>query len=139
MAIHGVNTQGIGEKKTYEPIPNDSYTVKLDRFQEKETKAKNGIMIDVSFRVQDGEFKNRLVWTSFLISHPNAKAAGIGLQKLDSMLKSMGVYGGFEALGNDSSQLEELKDKEFIINTDIEIPTDPRYKPRNVVKKYSRK
>tara|TARA_Y100000816_G_scaffold182776_1_gene132346 strand:+ start:2052 stop:2468 length:417 start_codon:yes stop_codon:yes gene_type:complete len=138
MAIQGIQTQNqSGEKKSYEPIPDDSYTVSLNRIREKSTKAGNGTLIDVSFQVTDGDFKNRLVWDSFLISHPNAKAAGIGLQRLDSMLKSMGVHGGFEALGNDSSQLEQFVGKEFIINTAVE--NNPGYKPRNVVKKYSRK
>ena len=137
MAIQGIQTQETGEKKVYAPLPDDSYTVSLNRISEKSTKAGNGTMVNVSFQVSDGEFKNRLIWDSFLISHPNSKAAGIGLQRLDSMLKSIGVYGGFEALGNDSSQLEQFIGKEFIVNTAVE--SNPGYKPRNVVKKYSRK
>ena len=138
MAIQGIKTQtNLGDKKSYEPLPDDSYTVSLNRVGEKSTKAGNGTMIDVSFQVVDGEFKNRLIWDSFLISHSNPRAAGIGLQRLDSMLKSIGVYGGFEALGNDSSQLEEFIGRQFIVNTAIE--SNPGYKPRNVVKKYSRK
>lgn len=138
MAIQGVKTQiNSGEKKSYDPLPDDSYTVSLNRIREKSTKAGNGTMIDVSFQVVDGEFKNRLIWDSFLISHSNPKAAGIGLQRLDSMLKSMGVYGGFEALGNDSGELEQFIGKQFIVNTAVE--SNPGYKPRNVVKKYSRK
>ena len=108
MAIQGIQTQESGEKKSYSPLPDDSYTVSLNRVGEKSTKAGNGTMVNVSFQVSDGEFKNRLIWDSFLISHPNAKAAGIGLQRLDSMLKSIGVHGGFEALGNDSTQLEQF-------------------------------
>ena len=77
-------------------------------------------MVNVSFQVSDGDFKNRLIWDNFLISLPNAKAAGIGLQRLDNMLKSIGVYGGFEALGNDSTQLEQFIGKEFIVNTAVE-------------------
>jgi len=138
MAIQGIKTQvQSGEKKSYEPLPNDSYTVSLNRVAEKSTKAGNGTMIDVSFQVVDGEFKNRLIWDSFLISHSNPKAAGIGLQRLDSMLKSLGVYGGFEALGNDTGELESFIGRQFIVSTGIE--NNPGYKPRNIVKKYSRK
>ena len=137
MAIQGVSTQSLGEKKNYEPLPDDSYTVSLNRIGEKSTKKGDGTMVNVSFQVSDGDFKNRLIWDSFLISHPNAKAAGIGLQRLDSMLKSIGVHGGFEALGNDSTHLEQFIGKEFIVNTAVE--SNPGYKPRNIVKKYSRK
>lgn len=134
--IENVQTQST-EKKSYEPLSDDNYTVSLNRVGEKSTKAGNGTLIDVSFQVTDGEFKNRLIWDSFLISHPNPKAAGIGLQRLDKMLKSIGVHGGFEALGNDSSQLEQFIGKELIVFTNIE--RSPGYKPRNVIKKYSRK
>ena len=134
--IENVQTQS-AEKKSYEPLDDDNYTVSLNRVGEKSTKAGNGTLIDVSFQVTDGEFKNRLIWDSFLISQPNPKAAGIGLQRLDKMLKSIGVHGGFEALGNDSSQLEQFIGKELIVFTNVE--RTPGYKPRNVIKKYSRK
>ena len=134
--IENVQTQST-EKKSYEPLNDDNYTVSLNRVGEKSTKAGNGTLIDVSFQVTDGEFKNRLIWDSFLISHPNPKAAGIGLQRLDKMLKSIGVYGGFEALGNDSSQLEQFIGKELVVFTNVE--SNPGFKPRNVIKKYSRK
>lgn len=134
--IQNVQTQS-NEKKSYEPLADDSYTVTFNRVGEKSTKAGNGTIIDVSFQVADGEFKNRLIWDSFLISHPNPKAAGIGLQRLDRMLKSIGVHGGFEALGNDSSQLEQFIGKELVVETAVE--SNPGYKPRNVIKKYSRK
>tara|TARA_A100001037_G_scaffold306016_1_gene348659 strand:+ start:2870 stop:3277 length:408 start_codon:yes stop_codon:yes gene_type:complete len=134
--IQNVQTE-TQEKKSYEPLANDNYTVSLNRVGEKSTKAGNGTLIDVSFQVADGEFKNRLIWDSFLISHPNPKAAGIGLQRLDKMLKSIGVYGGFEALGNDSSQIEQFIGKELVVETAIE--ENPGYKARNVIKKYSRK
>ena len=134
--IENVQTQS-AEKKSYEPLDDDNYTVSLNRVGEKSTKAGNGTLIDVSFQVTDGEFKNRLIWDSFLISHPNPKAAGIGLQRLDKMLKSIGVHGGFEALGNDSSQLEQFIGKELIVFTNVE--RTPGYNPRNVIKKYSRK
>ena len=116
--IENVQTQS-AEKKSYEPLDDDNYTVSLNRVGEKSTKAGNGTLIDVSFQVTDGEFKNRLIWDSFLISHPNPKAAGIGLQRLDKMLKSIGVHGGFEALGNDSSQLEQLIGKELIVFNNV--------------------
>ena len=134
--IQNVQTQS-NEKKSYEPLSDDNYTVTLNRVGEKSTKAGNGTLIDVSFQVSDGEFKNRLIWDSFLISHPNPKAAGIGLQRLDKMLKSIGVHGGFEALGNDSSQIEQFIGKELVVETSVE--SNPGFKPRNVIKKYSRK
>ena len=128
------NTQ---EKKNYDPIPNSDYSVSFDRVSEKSTKAGNGTLIDVSFKVTDGDYKGRLLFHSFLISHPNPKAAGIGLQNLDRFLKSIGIAGGFGALGNDSSQLGDLVGRELVVSTAIE--SNPGYKDRNVIKRFNRK
>ena len=135
--INNVQTQASnsGEKKTYEPLPDGNYTVAVDRVTEKE--CKNGRMIDISFKVSEGEFKNRLIWSSFLYIHKNPQAAGIGVQKLDKLLKSIGVHGGFESLGNDPSQLEQFVGREAVASTAIE--SNAGYKPRNIVKKFSRK
>ena len=51
MAIQGIQTQSSGEKKSYEPLPDDSYTVSLNRVGEKSTKAGNGTMVNVSLRI----------------------------------------------------------------------------------------
>lgn len=128
------NTQ---EKKSYEPLPNADYAVSFDRVAEKSTKAGNGTLIDVSFKVTDGDYKGRLIFHSFLTSHPNPKASGIGLQNLDRFLKSIGIAGGFGALGNDSSQLEGLMGRELVVSTAIE--SNPGYKDRNVIKRFNRK
>ncbi len=58
MAIQGIQTQAqSGEKKSYEPLPDDSYTVSLHRVGEKSTKAGNGTMVNVSFQLADGELR----------------------------------------------------------------------------------
>ena len=140
MAIQGVQTQNTEEKKVYPPLPDGEYSVKLSRFLgQKRTGNDNGDIVNVSYQVTDGDFKNRIVWDSFLISHTNMTAAGIGLKNLDNLLKSIGVHGGFEAIGNDSGKIEEFLDREFIVKLKTEIPKDPKYKPRNKVVSYSRK
>ena len=139
MAIQGVSKQSLGEKKVYAPLPDGSYTVNLNRVKgASRTKKDNGTIVNVSYQVTDGEFKNRLIWDSFLISHDDSpRAAGIGLQNLDKMLKSIGVYGGFEAIGNDASQLEQFIGKEFIVKVKTE--ENAGFSPRNKVTNYSRK
>ena len=129
--------QNTEEKKSYDPIPNSDYSVSFDRVKEKSTKAGNGTLIDVSFKVTDGDYKGRLLFHSFLISHPNPKASSIGLQNLDRFLKSIGIAGGFGAMGNDSGQLEGLIGRELVVSTAVE--SNPGYKDRNVVKRFNRK
>ena len=140
MTVQGVQTQNMGEKKTYPPLPDGEYSVRFSRFLgHKKTEKGDGEIINVSYQVTDGENKNRIVWDSFLISHPNKEASGIALKNLDNLMKSMGIYGGFEAIGNDSSKLDEFEGREFIVKVKTEIPKNPKYKPRNKVVSYIRK
>ena len=50
MAIQGVSTQSLGERKTYDPLPDDSYTVSLNRVGEKSTKKGDGTMVNCPFK-----------------------------------------------------------------------------------------
>ena len=136
--INNVSTQSAGgnQQKDYSPLPNGDYAVTVDRVTEKSTKAGNGTLIDVSFKVNDGDNKGRLLFNSFLISHPNPKASSIGLQQLDRFLKAVGHFGGFEALGSDSTQLEGFIGRDLIVSTEIE--SNPGYKDRNKIKRYNR-
>ena len=128
-----------GQKKSYDPLPDGSYTVQLDKAEVKSTKNNDGFYLACSFKVSDGEHKTRLVWDNFMLSSSNGRAKGVqvGLSRLDKMLKSIGVYGGFESLGNDGSQIEQFSGRELIIKTSIE-HKEP-YKPRNTIDSFSRK
>jgi len=125
------------EKKTYDPLPDGEYVVALNRVTEKQTKAGNGSYIDTSFTVTEGESAKRLLFHTFLINHPSEKAQSIGREQLDKFLKSVGVNGGFESLGNDSMALEALVGKELLVN--IAIEANPGYKDRNKIKKIIRR
>jgi len=125
------------EKKTYVPLPDGDYVVALNRVTEKQTKAGNGSYIDTSFTVTEGDSAKRLLFHTFLINHPSEKAQSIGREQLDKFLKSVGVNGGFESLGNDSMALEALVGKELLVNITIE--ANPGYKDRNKIKKFIRR
>jgi len=125
------------EKKTYDPLPDGEYVVALNRVTEKQTKAGNGSYIDTSFTVTEGDSAKRLLFHTFLINHPSEKAQSIGREQLDKFLKSVGVNGGFESLGNDSMALEALVGKELLVNITIE--ANPGYKDRNKIKKFIRR
>ena len=59
MAIQGVSTQSLVKERLM-ILPDDSYTVSLNRVGEKSPR-KDGTMVNVSFQVSDGDFKNRLI------------------------------------------------------------------------------
>lgn len=137
MAIGSQNTQAnTGTKKTYDPLPDGEYLVKLDRVSEKPTKNGAGSFVSASFKVQEGDFKERLIFHNFLITHTNPKAAEIGKEQLSKCLKAMGVNGGFDAIGNDASQVENYIGNDLILNVGVEFSAG--YAPRNKVKKWIR-
>lgn len=130
------------EKKSYEPVPAGEYVVALNRVKEKATKAGNGSFVEASFTITEGDYNKRLIFHSFLINHTGGEkselAQSIGREQLDRFLKSVGVNGGFDSLGNDSMALESLVGKELLVNAVIE-PGTKGYKDRNKITKFIRR
>jgi len=139
MAITSQATQtSTGEKKSYSPLPNGDYLVTFDRVSEQATKKGDGSFVKASFKVMEGDYKGRLVFTNFLINHPVPKAASIGKEQLGKCLKALGVINGFAGIGNDATQLESFIGKELIVNLGIEEGTNG-YADRNKVVKWIRR
>lgn len=137
MTIGSATQEASGEKKKYDPLPDGNYLVAMDRVSEEATKAGTGSFVKSSFKVLEGDYKDRLIFHNFLITHTNPKAASIGKEQLSKCLKAIGVSGGFDALGNDTSQLEGFLGKELIVNVGTE--NNATYGARNKVKKWVRK
>ena len=134
----GSSTQSTSNvKKKYDPLPEGRYLVTLDRAEEVATKAGTGSYVKSSFKVLDGDSKGRLVFHNFLINHPTARAAQIGREQITKMLKAMNVNGGFEAIGQDASQLSEFFGQELILEVTVE--NDATYGANNKIKKWIRK
>jgi hypothetical protein len=121
----------VNTKKTYEPIPAGGYVVKMNRLEEKPTKA-GDTMLSASFQVVDGDFTNRLLFHNFIIEHSNPRVAEIGNDQLDNFLKSVGLEGGFEALGYDRSRLGDYLNKMLKVKVKIEEGTNG-YSDRNKI------
>lgn len=62
------------QAKTFEPIPEGIYTVRIEEVTDKETR-NGGIMINIKERVVDGQFKNRVVFQKINIVCPTSEIA----------------------------------------------------------------
>jgi len=102
------------------PLPVGDYLLRMNRFEEKATKAGNGKLISASFQIVNGEYKNRLIFHNFLVEHTSAKAQEIGTEQLDRYLKAVGVEGGLEGIDYDRTQLENYTELPFIATLKIE-------------------
>ena len=139
MAITNQATHtNTGEKKVYPPLPDGDYLVSFDRASEQATKKGDGSYVKASFKVVEGDYKGRLLFNYFLITHSNPKAAQIGKEQLSKCLKAMGVVNGFEGIGNDATQLESFVGKELIVKVGIEAGTNG-YSDRNKIQKWIRR
>lgn len=104
-----------GKKKGYDPLPEGEYVLSLKNVETKKTAKGNGTMVSAAFEVKKNEdYKNRLIFESFLIDHTNPKVAQIGKERLARFLKAVGHETGLEGLDMDTSRLADFTDELFI-------------------------
>ena len=95
------------EKKEFTLLPEGEYFIQMKNFEEVETKNGKGRHIKAAFEIVDGVYKNRLIFDSFLTEHESAKAVEVGQARLNNYLKAVGLNGGMDAIGHDTTQLAE--------------------------------
>lgn len=121
-------------KKGFEPLPEGTYLVRMNRVEEKTTKTGKGVKLEAGFQVIDGDYKNRLIFHNFLIEHENPEAANIGGEQLDQYLKAVGVMEGRDGIGYDNSRVSEYLETPLKVN--VKIQEDVGYRPRNKITKF---
>ena len=76
---------------SFAPLPVGKYNVNCLSAEVKETKAKTGEYISVTFEVMEGPFRNKKLFTTFNIKNPNPKAVEIGRGQLKSFMENAGL------------------------------------------------
>lgn len=97
---------------TYEPIPEDEYTLKALEAEEKSTSRGDGSYIKVKFEVVKGQYAGRLLWQNFNVTNPSEKAQRIGRQQLVAWATACGKP--------DADDTDKLLDKPFRAAVSIE-------------------
>ncbi len=67
---------------------------------------------------------------------PNPKSVEIGNEQLSKFLKSVGQGGGFDALGNDVTALEDYVNRACVISVGIKEGTNG-YRDSNMISKWA--
>lgn len=91
------------EDATFAPLPANWYKAKIVKSELKETKAKTGKYISLTFKVMQGKFKNRLVFTNLNIINPNDTAVRIAYSDLKKITEACAI----EELG-DTTELHGI-------------------------------
>ncbi|WP_337187559.1 DUF669 domain-containing protein [Phenylobacterium sp.] len=110
-----------------DPLPAGVYSLVVVRSQQKDTKKKDGVFVEVEFDITapDG-FTRRKFWDTFNIMNPSAEATRIGLEQLGKLAKAAGI----PVLQDD----QELLNAE--VQAEIYIGKDNNGTPRNRVSGY---
>lgn len=130
-----VNTTGTKENK-FPPLPNESYTIKLNKAEIKQTKAGNGAYLNATFEVVEGEHAGRLIFEKFMIEHPSDKAVTVGKDRINKFLKSVGVQNGLNDLNGDPARVSEYVNRLLVAKLGIEEGTNG-YPDRNKITSFS--
>lgn len=74
-----------------DPLPAGVYTVAIVNTAVKETKAGNGIYLEIDLEVVDGDHKGRHVWDRLNLRNPSQQAVEIGTKRLASICRILGL------------------------------------------------
>jgi hypothetical protein len=107
------------------PVPRGTYQCEVAQCIRKDTKA-GGQMIEVTYRIVAGEYKNSRIWDCHNVDHSNPEVVKIGLQGLKKLAMAVGVSGKL-------ASPSELAVPGKAVNVTVEVRNDPSYGESNVV------
>ena len=84
------------ESSSFEPIPAGWQEAEITKSELKSTKAKDGKYIALTFKVLEGEFEKRLVYTNLNIVNKNDTAVKIAQSDLKAICEAVGFEGELE-------------------------------------------
>lgn len=98
------NTEDHEASSGFEPIPAGVYLAEITKTQIKDTKDKTGKYISVQFKIVEGEFAKRFIFTNLNIVNKNPIAVEIANKELKSICLAVGFDGELE----DTEDLHEI-------------------------------
>ena len=107
-------------------LPPEKYAAEIEDAQVGPTKNGSGQAVNLKWRVVDGEYENRVVFQSILITHTSEQAQKIGRGMFKDICFSCGLTGKM-------TDLETLKFKKCLIRVGVEKNKDGQYADKNRV------
>lgn len=118
------------EAPTFEPIQVSWQPMILVEAKKKETKAGTGHYMNATFKVIEGEFAGRMVFSIFNLDNPNERATEISRGQLANLMKAVDV----EEL-DDMWDWSELFSKPFAARLKV-IPAKGEYDAKNDIGRF---
>lgn len=79
------------EPANFEALPEGEYKVLIEKAEEKLTKNKDGVMLNLKLKVVEGKFKNRTVFSNINLKNKSQAAQAIGHGQLSSLCRACGI------------------------------------------------
>lgn len=96
-------------KQKYEPLPDGTYRLRMKNFKLGTSKAGH-TKLTAAFEVMTGDYKKRLIFMDYLLTHSNPEAIVVSADKLTKYLKSVGCK---ETFNGDPAILEQYIESPF--------------------------
>lgn len=75
----------------FDPLPEGSYLVMVQKCEEKPTKKGDGMQMVIKLRVLDGKYAKRTLFSRINLQNPSAKCVEIGRAELSAFCRATGV------------------------------------------------
>jgi hypothetical protein len=89
--LSGFDANQVEPTGDFEPIPAGKYLAVITDSEMKPTKSGTGSLLQLTFQVIEGPFKNRLLWARLNLDNPNATAVQIARADLSAICRAVGV------------------------------------------------
>ena len=101
--LNGFDATQVEPAAKFDPIPAGKYLAVITESEQKPTKAGTGHYLQLTFQIQEGVHKGRILWARLNLDNPNATAVQIARAELSAICRSVGV-----TAPNDSVELHNL-------------------------------
>ena len=91
MAQINFNAANVAPQEAFSVIPAGQYIAQIEESEIKATKSGTGQMLKLKYRVLDGQYKNRIVFSNVNIVNQNPEAEKIGQRQLSGICHAVGV------------------------------------------------
>lgn len=89
--LNGFDAATVDPATEFEAIPAGKYLAMITASDMKPTKSGNGRYLELTFTIQDGEYKNRQLWARLNLENPNATAVQIARGELSAICRAVNV------------------------------------------------
>ena len=101
--LNGFDATQVEPAAKFDPIPAGRYQAIITESEQKPTKAGTGNYLQLTFQIQEGIYKGRILWARLNLDNPNATAVQIARAELSAICRAVGV-----TAPNDSIDLHNL-------------------------------